>query len=280
MKIQLLNTGFFKLDGGAMFGVVPKQIWNKLNPADENNLCTWALRCLLVEDGNKLILIDAGIGNKQKENFLRHYHLRDTISIDQAVANAGYNPDEVTDVVLTHFHFDHCGGALTYGTDETKIVPTFKNATYWTNDAHWLWATEPNPREKASFLSENILPLQEAGQLSFIPFGESPFEHIEFLWAYGHTEGMMIPHIQYKDKTLVFVSDLIPSVAHLPVHYVMGYDTKPLITMEEKENFLTQAVQENYVLIFQHDPIYECCTLTQTDKGVRSREVFNFSEVA
>jgi len=279
MKLTTINTGLFKLDGGAMFGVVPKSIWNKLNPADSNNMCTWAMRCLLIEDGKRLILVDTGIGTKQDKKFFDFFYLHGEDSLEKSILNAGYTPDEITDVVLTHLHFDHCGGAVNYNSDKTKAYPAFKNATYWSNEGHWLWATEPNPREKASFLKENILPIKESGQLKFIKQGESPFEHIDFILVDGHTDKQMLPVIKYENKTIVYVADLIPSVGHLPIAYVMGYDTRPLLAMDEKNKFLREALEKNYTLFFEHDPLNECCSLIQTEKGVRMKEAFRLSEL-
>ena len=281
MKLHVLDTGFFKLDGGAMFGVVPKQIWQKTNPADDFNLCTWAMRCLLIEDGEKLILIDTGIGNKQSEKFFSHYHLQDTQTLDQALALKGFHRDNITDVLLTHLHFDHCGGSIEYNSNREHFQPAFPNAKYWTNANHWKWATEPNPREKASFLSENILPIQESGQLNFIErvnnVSPTPLG-FDVLFVDGHTESMMIPHINYHGKTVVFMADLLPSVGHIPLPYVMGYDTRPLLTMTEKELFLKTAADNGYVLFFEHDSVNECCTLQHTEKGVRVPDTGKFTD--
>ncbi|MBX9853680.1 MAG: MBL fold metallo-hydrolase [Cytophagaceae bacterium] len=280
MQLHVINTGMFKLDGGAMFGVVPKSIWQKLNPADENNMCTWAMRCLLIEDGNRLILIDTGLGDKQDQRFFSFYYLHGEDSLIGSIQNAGYSPDQVTDVVLTHLHFDHCGGALKYNEDRSRIVPTFKNATYWSHSQHWQWAADPNPREKASFLKDNILPLQESGQLKFLDQAtQKPFNNIGFLSVDGHTEKQIIPHIRYKDKTIAYVADLFPSSWHIPLPYVMAYDTRPLLTMEEKENFLNKAAAENYFLFFEHDPMIECCNVQHTEKGVRMKESFNLRDI-
>jgi glyoxylase-like metal-dependent hydrolase (beta-lactamase superfamily II) len=272
----VINTGFFKLDGGAMFGVVPKTIWSKTNPADDNNLCTWAMRCLLIETANRLILIDNGIGDKQDAKFLSHYYLHGDDSLIKSINKAGFSADDVTDMFLTHLHFDHCGGGVRYESD--KLVTTFRNATYWSNADHWQWATKPNSREKASFLKENILPMQESGQLKFIEDheGDVPFE---IFYAFGHTDRMMIPKVPYRGKTICFMADLLPSVGHTPLPYVMGYDTRPLLTLEEKESFLNEAVDNEYVLFFEHDAVNECCTLKRTEKGVRVDAVFPLSEV-
>jgi glyoxylase-like metal-dependent hydrolase (beta-lactamase superfamily II) len=283
MKIHVLNTGFFKLDGGAMFGVVPKTLWQKTNPADENNMCSWAMRSLLIEDGNRLILIDAGIGDKQSEKFFAHYYMYGSDSLHGNLAKLGFHANDITDVFLTHLHFDHCGGAINWNEAKDAYRPAFPNATYWSTENHWKWATEPNPREKASFLAENILPIQESGQLKFIErtgdFTKNVLPNMDVLFVDGHTESMMIPHIHYQGKTLVFMADLLPSTGHIPLPYVMGYDTRPLITMEEKKNFLTKASEENFVLFLEHDSVNECCNLIQTEKGVRLGEQFSFNEL-
>ena len=283
MKIHVLNTGFFKLDGGAMFGVVPKSIWQKTNPADENNMCSWAMRSLLIEDGNRLILIDTGIGDKQSEKFFSHYYMYGNDSLHGNLEKLGFHANDITDVFLTHLHFDHCGGAINWNESKEGYRPTFPNAIYWSTEQHWKWATEPNQREKASFLAENILPIQESGQLKFInrtgDFTKNAFPNIDVLFVDGHTESMMIPHIQFQGKTLVFMADLLPSTGHVPLPYVMGYDTRPLITMTEKKNFLNKASAEDYVLFLEHDSVNECCTLIQTEKGVRLNEKFSFNEL-
>lgn len=283
MKIYPLNTGNFKLDGGAMFGVVPKTIWQKTNPADSNNMCDWSMRSMLIEDGERLILIDAGIGDKQSEKFFSHYYLSGNDSLSGNLKALGFHEDDITDVFLTHLHFDHCGGAIKWNADKTGFLPVFKNATYWSTENHWKWATEPNPREKASFLSENILPIQESGQLKFVErngdFTIDVFPNFDVLFVDGHTESMMIPHIQYQGKTLVFMADLLPSVGHIPLPYVMGYDTRPLITLNEKEKFLNRAANDDLVLFFEHDAQQECCTLQQTEKGVRHKESFSFHDL-
>lgn len=282
MKLYPINTGYFKLDGGAMFGVVPKTLWSKTNPADENNMCSWAMRSLLVEDGNKLILIDTGIGNKQSDKFFSHYHLHGTDSLESGLKKLGFGPDDITDVLLTHLHFDHCGGSVIQ-VGESKYETYFKNATYWSTENHWNWAIHPNSREKASFLKENILPIQESGQLKFIPresnFSKNVFNGIDIFFADGHTESQMIPHISYQNKTIVFMADLLPSVGHIPLPYVMGYDTRPLLTLSEKATFLNQAVSNNYVLFLEHDNLNECCTLMHTEKGIRLEKSFQFSEM-
>ena len=283
MKLHVINTGFFKLDGGAMFGVVPKSLWQKTNPADANNMCSWALRCLLVEDGNRLMLIDTGIGDKQSEKFFSYYFLYGNATLSKSLSELGFHEDDITDVFLTHLHFDHCGGAIKWNDSKNGYQPVFKNATYWSNEQHWEWATKPNPREKASFLSENILPIQESGQLNFIERtsnrSEGIFENMKVLFVDGHTDSMMIPHIQYKGKTLVFMADLLPSVGHIPLPYVMGYDTRPLITMTEKSQFLLDAVENEYILFLEHDSVNECCTLHQTEKGIQLNETFSLSDL-
>lgn len=279
MKLYTINTGHFKLDGGAMFGVVPKTIWNKLNPADELNLCSWAMRCLLIEDGNRLILVDNGIGDKQDAKFFGHYHLHGDATLDKSLQQHGFHRDDITDVFLTHLHFDHCGGSIIREGD--KLVPAFKNATYWSNLQHWEWATQPNEREKASFLKDNILPIHESGQLKFIePIDGVAFgEGINIRYVYGHTDAMMLPQISYNGKTIVFMADLLPSVAHIPLPYVMAYDMFPLTTLNEKQKFLKEAVDKEYILFFEHDPLNECCTLGMTEKGIRQKEMFKLSEI-
>ncbi len=246
-------------------------------------MCDWAMRCLLIENGKQLILVDAGIGDKQSEKFFSHYHLSGNDSLIGNLNKLGFSPEDVTDVFLTHLHFDHCGGAIQHNKDHTGFEPVFKNAHYWSTENHWKWATEPNAREKASFLTENILPIQESGQLKFIErkgdMTKNVFENFDVLFVDGHTESMMIPHIHYKDKTLVFMADLLPSIGHIPLPYVMGYDTRPLITLAEKGNFLQKATDENHVLFFEHDAVNELCTLQHTEKGIRLHETFNFSEL-
>jgi glyoxylase-like metal-dependent hydrolase (beta-lactamase superfamily II) len=279
MNLHVIHTGFFKLDGGAMFGVVPKVIWQKTNPADENNLCTWAMRCLLVEEGNRLMLIDTGIGNKQDEKFLRHYFLHGGASLEESLRQVGFSTAQVTDVFLTHLHFDHCGGALSRDSSGREQL-TFPNATYWSNQDHWQWATQPNAREKASFLKENIRPIAESGHLSFTGPGiSSPLENMEILYFDGHTDKMMAPVLPYKGHSVVYVADLLPSIGHLPLPYVMGYDTRPLLTLVEKEAFLNRAADENLVLFFEHDPVNECCTVKHTEKGVRVNEIFRLQDL-
>lgn len=282
MKIYPLNSGNFKLDGGAMFGVVPKSLWSRTNIPDENNMCSWAMRCMLIEDGDRLMLIDTGIGDKQDEKFFSYYYLFGDDSLQGNLKKLGFSPDDVTDVFLTHLHFDHCGGAVER-IGENQFQPVFKNATFWSTEKHWKWATEPNAREKASFLSENILPLEASGQLKFVArdadFTPNVFPAIDILFVDGHTESQMIPHIRYKGKTIVFMADLLPSIGHIPLPYVMGYDTRPLLTLNEKEKFLQKAVEEEYILFLEHDYENECCTLKQTEKGIRLDQTFRFNDL-
>ena len=279
MKLFSINTGYFKLDGGAMFGVVPKSIWNKLNPADENNMCTWALRCLLIDTGSRKILIDTGMGIKQDVKFFSHYFMHGNDTLEKSLEKYGYTKDDITDVFHTHLHFDHCGGSIEKVADQ--LLPAFKNATFWCNEKHWLWATEPNEREKASFLKENILPLKESGKLQMIEVKEGVQfdEDIHIKFAFGHTDSMMLPVIQYKGKTVVFMADLLPSVAHIPLPYVMGYDMFPLTTLNEKKVFLKEAVEKDWILFFEHDPKNECCSLQMTEKGVRVKDTFLLSDI-
>lgn len=279
MKLHVIETELFKLDGGAMFGVVPKVIWNKLHPADDNNLCTWAMRCLLVEDGDRKILIDTGIGDKQDAKFMGHYYLHGEHSLDKSLQEKGFAHEDITDVFLTHLHFDHCGGSIIK--KDGKLVPRFPNASYWSNRTHWETATQPNAREKASFLKENILPIQESGKLQFIPEEQDYAftEHIRVRFAYGHTAAMMIPLIQYKGKTIAYMADLLPSRHHIPLPYVMAYDMQPLVTLKEKKAFLEEAAAHNFVLFFEHDPDAECCTLKVTEKGIREDKAFPLSEI-
>ncbi len=279
MKLYTIETGLFKLDGGAMFGVVPKTIWQKLNQPDENNLCTWAMRCLLVEDGNKLILIDNGIGNKQDDKFFGHYYLHGDDTLEKSLAKNGFHKDDITDIFLTHLHFDHCGGSIIRVGE--RLIPAFKNAKYWSNDKHWKWATEPNDREKASFLKENILPIEESGQLNFVKEEDNVqfSENMNIRFAYGHTDSMMLPQIKYKDQTLIYMADLLPSVAHIPLPYIMAYDMFPLQTLKEKKAFLNEAADEKYILYFEHDAQIECCTVKHTDRGVRINEILKLNEI-
>ncbi|MFH6945469.1 MBL fold metallo-hydrolase [Flavobacterium sp. FlaQc-50] len=284
MKLYPIESGNFKLDGGAMFGVVPKTIWNKTNPADNNNLIDIAARCLLIEDGNRLILIDTGMGNKQSEKFFGYYSLWGSHSLDASLAKYGFHRDAITDVFMTHLHFDHCGGSVQWNSDKTGYEPAFKNAKYWTNESHWEWATKPNAREKASFLSENILPMQESGQLNFIQRPNGDFGVAEELgfgifYVDGHTEKQMIPHIQYKDKTIVFCADLLATAGHIPLPYVMGYDTRPLLTMPEKSKFLSAAADHNHYLFLEHDAHNQIITVEHTEKGVRLKDVFTCEDI-
>jgi glyoxylase-like metal-dependent hydrolase (beta-lactamase superfamily II) len=282
MQLHVINTGYFKLDGGAMFGVVPKSIWHKLNPADSNNMCTWAMRCLLVEVGNQLLLIDNGIGNKQSDKFFGHYYLHGDYSLEGSLKQAGFAAKDVTDMLLTHLHFDHCGGGVRYiDTTKEKTELVFQNAKYWSNEAHWQWATQPNAREKASFLTENILPMQESGHLQMIEStGQLPgYQDVSVLFMDGHTEKQMLPKIHYKGYTIVFAADLLPSSGHIPLPYIMAYDTRPLISMAEKQAFLEEAADNKYIIFFEHDPQVECCTLERTERGVRVKETFSLIEL-
>lgn len=278
MNLHVIDTGFFKLDGGAMFGVVPKTIWQKTNPPDQNNLCTWAMRCMLMEDGKQLILIDNGIGDKQDAKFLSHYYLHGNDSLIQSIHKAGFSEKDVTDMFLTHLHFDHCGGGVKKSGEKFELA--FPNATYWSNEEHWLWATQPNAREKASFLKENIFPMKESGHLKMVHQTEStPFPRMEIFYASGHTDMMMIPMIHYKGRTICFLADLIPSSSHIPIPYVMGYDTRPLITMDEKDKFLKMAAANDYVLFFEHDPVIECATVRDVDGRIKLDKTFRLAEL-
>ena len=277
MQIYSLHTGYFKLDGGAMFGVVPKSIWNKTNPADENNLCTWALRCMLIVSGDRKILIDTGMGNKQDAKFFSHYQPTETKTIAEALAQHGFKPEDITDVLLTHLHFDHVGGAVNNENGVLKLA--LPNATYWVSAPHWETAIQPNRREKASFLKENIIPIKESGQLKYIDTSKDFMPGFKMYEANGHTEAMMLPLLDYKGTTVAFMADLIPSVGHIPLPYVMGYDVRPLNTLKEKEYILKQAVENNWTLFFEHDPIIECCTVAQTERGIRMDKSFDLSEL-
>jgi glyoxylase-like metal-dependent hydrolase (beta-lactamase superfamily II) len=278
MQLYSVNTGHFKLDGGAMFGVVPKSIWNRLNPADENNMCSWAMRSLLIESGDRLILVDNGMGNKQDEKFFSYYYLHGQDTLDHSLAANGFSRNDITDVVLTHLHFDHCGGSIERNA-QGLYEPAFKNARFHVHEDHWNWAIAPNPREKASFLKENILPIQASGQLNFINTAESLIDGVSFIRVDGHTEAMLLPKIQFNNRTLLFMADLIPSVHHLPLPYVMSYDIRPLSTMTEKVTILNQAAEENWMLFFEHDPVNECALIEKTDKGVRAVAKGNMSEL-
>jgi glyoxylase-like metal-dependent hydrolase (beta-lactamase superfamily II) len=297
MTLYAINTGYFKLDGGAMFGVVPKSIWNKINPADENNMCRWALRCLLIEDNNKLILIDTGMGDKQDAKFFGHYYMHGDDTLDKSLGRHGFERNDITDVILTHLHFDHCGGSIIREND--KLIPAFKNAVYWSNKIHWDWAINPNERERASFLKENILPIAESGQLKLIDSKQLAVESVastnkkvnlleiaipelpavQLRIVNGHTQCMMLPQIKYKGKTIVYLADLLPSQGHIPIPYIMAYDMFPLTSLNEKKSFLQEALENDYILFFEHDPIYECCNLTQTERGIRPKDFFKLDEV-
>ena len=284
MKLHPIEAGNFKLDGGAMFGVVPKTIWNKTNPADENNLIDIAARCLLIEDGNRLTLIDTGMGNKQSEKFFGYYSLWGDHSLDKSLKNAGFHRDDITDVFMTHLHFDHCGGSVNWNKDKTGYEVAFKNAKFWTNDNHWEWATKPNAREKASFLHENLIPMQESGQLQFInrpdsDFGFSSELGFDIFYADGHTEKQMLPHINYNGKTIVFCADMLPTAGHIPIPYVTGYDTRPLMSMDEKQIFLNNAADNNYYLWLEHDAHNQIITVQHTEKGIRLKEIFKCEDI-
>ena len=284
MKLHPIEAGNFKLDGGAMFGVVPKTIWNKTNPADENNLIDIAARCLLIEDGNRLTLIDTGMGNKQSEKFFGYYSLWGDHSLDKSLKNAGFHRDDITDIFMTHLHFDHCGGSVNWNKDKTGYEVAFKNAKFWTNENHWEWATKPNAREKASFLHENLFPMQESGQLHFInrpdsDFGFSNELGFDIFYADGHTEKQMLPHINYNGKTIVFCADMLPTAGHIPIPYVTGYDTRPLMSMDEKQKFLKNAADNNYYLWLEHDAHNQIITVQHTEKGIRLKDVFKCEDI-
>ena len=284
MKIYPIETGNFKLDGGAMFGVVPKSLWQRTNPTDEKNLIDMSMRCMLIEEGDRLILVDTGVGDKQSEKFFSYYFLFGGYSLDASLAKYGFHRDDITDVFLTHLHFDHCGGSIQWNKDRTGYEPAFKNAKFWSNESHWNWAANPNAREKASFLKENINPIQESGQLNFIDLPKtnvlqnSPLG-FDIFFADGHTEKQMIPQIQYQEKTLVFMADLLPTTGHIPLPYVMGYDTRPLLTLDEKQLFLNKAADEEYYLFLEHDAHTELCTVQHTEKGIRLKDTFKFNEI-
>ena len=284
MTLYPVNAGNFKLDGGAMFGVVPKSLWSRTNPADANNMIDISARCLLIENANRLILIDTGMGNKQSDKFFGYYHLWGNDSIDNSLKTHGFHRDDITDVFMTHLHFDHCGGSVQWNADKTGYKTAFKNAHFWSNKSHWEWATQPNNREKASFLKENILPMQESGQLKFtaVPSGDilknTPLG-FDVFFANGHTEKQMIPMINYNGKTICFMADLLPTVGHLPLPFVMGYDTRPLITLDEKERFLNLAADRNYYLFLEHDAHNEIITVQHTEKGVRLKNTFKTTDI-
>jgi len=278
MNLYSIHTGNFKLDGGAMFGVVPKSLWHKLNPADENNMCSWAMRCLLVQDGKRLILIDNGIGAKQDEKFFSHYYLHGDNTLEKSLAAHGFHPDDITDALLTHLHFDHCGGSIKWNADRTGYIPAFKNATYWSTPLHWEWAVNPNAREKASFLKENILPIKESGQLKMVEGDGENQLPFSVIYAYGHTESMMLPKIMYRNRPVVFCADLLPSRWHIPLPYVMAYDVRPLESLKEKEKLLNEFVNTGTVLFFEHDPGTECATIKQTEKGIVLEQTHSLKE--
>lgn len=279
MKLHTVDTGLFKLDGGAMFGVVPKSLWQKLNMPDANNLCTWAMRCMLIEDGKQLILIDTGLGNKQDEKFFSYYEPHGDDTLEKSLKTIGFSKDDITDVILTHLHFDHCGGAIERNSNGV-LQPAFKNATYWSHKEHWQWATNPNPREKASFLKENILPIQESGQLKFTDGSSNEVNrNITLKSVSGHTESMFIPNIKAGENTIVYCADLLPSMAHIPLPYVMAYDTRPLLTLDEKKAVLEDAAANGHFLFFEHDKSNECCSVKMTERGVREDAVLKLSEL-
>lgn len=279
MKLYTIETGYFKLDGGAMFGVVPKTIWNKLNPADENNMCNWAMRCLLVQNGDRLILIDNGIGNKQDEKFFSYYYLNGTDSLSKSLNKNGFTEDDITDVFLTHLHFDHCGGSVKWNSKRDGYEIVFKNATYWSNERHWKAATKPNAREKASFLKENILPIEESGHLKFLAEGDKLMDGFDVKFVNGHTEAMMIPILSYNKREIIYCADLIPSSFHIPLPYVMAYDMNPLVTLEEKSLLLNKWVANQSILFFEHDPVNECCSLEQSERGIKVKEKFALASI-
>ena len=284
MKLYPINVGNFKLDGGAMFGVVPKAIWNKTNPADANNLIDIASRCLLIEDGNRLILIDTGMGSKQSDKFFSYYYRGGTHSLDGALASHGFCRDDVTDVFLTHLHFDHCGGCVQWNSDKTGYEIAFKNAAFWSNEDHWNWATNPNKRERASFLTENIMPIEASGHLKHIPVPDGDILRntslgFDVFFANGHTDKQMIPMISYKGKTICFMADLLPTVGHISLPFVMGYDTRPLLTLDEKDRFLKLAADQNYFLLLEHDAHNELITVKHTEKGVRLNDIYAFNNL-
>jgi len=278
MNLHVIDTGHFKLDGGAMFGVVPKALWNRHQPADENNRCTWAMRCLLIEAHGRVILIDTGMGNKQDDKFRSHFEPHGEDDLLASIARAGYTREEITDIVLTHLHFDHCGGAV-QKRPNGDLELTFPNAIHWSEENHWKWATEPNPRERASFLKENILPIKESGMLKFVNDDTEIIPELWFAIADGHTHGMLIPHLEIGEETLVFMADLLPSPTHIPLAWVMGYDIDPLQTIREKEAFLAEAVENNFILFYEHDPVIECSRVVQTEKGFRASDMMSLADI-
>mgnify|MGYP000276790425 CR=1 FL=1 len=284
MNLFPINAGNLKLDGGAMFGVVPKSIWQRTNPADANNMIDIATRCLLIEDGNRLILVDNGMGNKQSDKFYSYYHPWGDFNLDKSLKAHGFHRDDITDVFMTHLHFDHCGGSIQWNKDKTAYEPAFKNAHFWSNKDHWKWATEPNRRERASFLKENIIPMEESGQLKFTSLPKDNLLKnselsFDIFFANGHTDKQMIPLIKYQDKTIAFMADLLPTAGHLPIPYVMGYDTRPLLTLDEKEIFLNMAAEHNFYLFLEHDAHNEIITVQKTEKGVRLKNIYTTQDI-
>ena len=279
VKLYSIETGNLKIDGGAMFGVVPKVMWSKVYPADDSNLCNWSMRCLLIVDGDRKILIDNGMGDKQDEKFTRHYYLNGDDTLEKSLAKYGFTTDDITDMVLTHLHFDHCGGSIKYNEDRSRLIPAFKNADYWIGKTQWDLAVDPNRRDKASFLKENILPIQESGKLNFIENEGLLFPNVSIKFFHGHTDGQVIPFINYKGKTIVYMADLMPAVAHVSLSWIMAYDMHPLITFQEKQDFLEEALQNDYILFFEHDIYQECCNLQQTEKGIRAKDTFGISDL-
>ncbi len=269
MKLITIDAGTFKLDGGAMFGVVPKTLWNRLNPADENNLCLWALRCLLIDTGERKILVDTGIGDKQDAKFRSFFHPEHT-DLEKALQKQGYKAEDITDVFITHFHFDHVGGAVKR-TKEGELVPAFPNAVYWSNKRHYDWAYTPNAREKASFLKENFVPLMEAGVLQFIEENKDGLTDwlpdLKVQFSYGHTEAMMALHIDTPQGRMVYCADLMPSGLHFGLPYIMAYDIRPLVTLKEKNELLDQAAEKGWMLYFEHDPQTELSTVVKDERG-------------
>ncbi len=279
MKLYPIETGNLKLDGGAMFGVVPKVMWQKVYPADENNLCNWSMRCLLIVDGDRKILIDNGIGYKQDQKWLKHYYLNGDDTLEASLAKVGETPENITDVILTHMHFDHCGGSIKWNEDKTGYELAFPNATYWTSKKQYDWATNPNRREKASFLKENIAPIEESGKLNLIDEEGEFIPNITFKMYNGHTDGQVIPHINVDGRTVVFMADLLPATVHIPMPWIIAYDTRPLLTLKDKERFFKDALENNYILFFEHDLYNEACTLQDTPKGVRVKDSGKLSEL-